>query len=852
MDPLDVLKQLAVLQNEQSELRQRQAELASKIAKLDKSIVLLQDEINFEATPRNPAPVLPPPIPVSPQTPQTPPSPQVPPAPPAPPSQQAPPPEKSPFEFRLATYWFIRIGAVLLLIAFVSFANFLYQNFFGQLQAAGKIGLMALASVGISILGWRLESSSRNLRNFGRIIFGTGLATGYYTLFAAHYISSLRIIESPVLAGVLLILFASFIAFLADKKTSQLLAIFAFILAYFAAFINPSGFFTLVSNLILAVFIAKLLLKHYWPTLVYLSISATYAGYLRWNPYFIDEWWWRSSTSSSIPVSALCVLLCCYWGIFTFISWNLPEPTPHARRKFHQSLLITGNNASAFLFFTLTLSEFLQDHLYLLSLAIAATWGAFAFFAYKKLPNEEHRHLQSLYFVHSIIALFVASAQYFSGYQSAIAFAAQATILAWLAQSSFQLTRASRITSFIACLIATFHVFTDPEMNFTGCFMTGILLLATTWLQDASKNVSFASETNFQKTAATRISLLGIFCGLLSHASLFIGLRYIQQPYVVQLGYATFIAFTILFLFPLHRSKLIVLSLQPYLFLFLTQWLSSYGASREFPHSGLLLFICACLFSISATALSLIGHPQNKWKSPGIYFYRIAGTFLFIKWANYVFPTYQASIILAFLAFVAFMFSRGGTSFSRFLAGIFYTFFSIYAFGEIIFDFYKYFYFSRSESFIDMPFLSFFLCLTPIFLIASHLLTRQPDLRPSAQQGFLELIGLAGLLLFWLWLAAYFDSSSSLVSTGTWSLYAGAVLLLGLWVRQKSYRMTAILILGVCLIKVMLYDVWKLDSLQRMLAFLILALVLISLSFVYSRFPNLIRRLIRNPSPPEN
>lgn len=76
----------------------------------------------------------------------------------APPSKPEPPHSSSPptvspakdqsFEMRLGTYWFVRIGVVMVLTALVFFGHLAYENYISRLGPGGKVFLLHLASIG--------------------------------------------------------------------------------------------------------------------------------------------------------------------------------------------------------------------------------------------------------------------------------------------------------------------------------------------------------------------------------------------------------------------------------------------------------------------------------------------------------------------------------------------------------------------------------------------------------------------------------------------------------------------------------------------------------------------------------
>jgi len=190
-------------------------------------------------------------------------------------------------------------------------------------------------------LGAWLPRRHTNLRNYGQILFGGGLAAVYFTTYAAHHIEPLRVIQSPLLDGLLLMGWAGFIVFLADRRKSELLALFALGLAYYTSVITRGGSFTLFSNLVLTVSAVGFLLRHRWATVSSLSLVATYAGYAYWR--FNDTGVWN------IPGERVRWLensfLVCYWIAYTSAVFLCRAPR---FAGISRATIMTANNGAYF------------------------------------------------------------------------------------------------------------------------------------------------------------------------------------------------------------------------------------------------------------------------------------------------------------------------------------------------------------------------------------------------------------------------------------------------------------------------------------------------------------------------
>jgi len=200
------------------------------------------------------------------------------------------------FEMRLGTYWFVRIGVVMVLTALVFFGNLAYHTYISRLGPGGKVLLLYVASA--LMLGggwwWQRKAVAEGLKNYAQVLFAGGMASFYFTTYAAHHIERLRVIQSAGLDGVLLLGCAGFMVWIADRKKSEVLALFAVGLAYYSSIITRVGSFTLYSNLVLTLAAVFFLVRNRWAMLTFGSAVASYAAYGFWRFFDGTAWHWAS------------------------------------------------------------------------------------------------------------------------------------------------------------------------------------------------------------------------------------------------------------------------------------------------------------------------------------------------------------------------------------------------------------------------------------------------------------------------------------------------------------------------------------------------------------------------------
>ncbi|MBV9673181.1 MAG: DUF2339 domain-containing protein [Verrucomicrobia bacterium] len=111
---------------------------------------------------------------------------------------------------------------------------------------------------------------------------------------------------------------------------------------------------------------------------------------------------------------------------------------------------------------------------------------------------------------------------------------------------------------------------------------------------------------------------------------------------------------------------------------------------------------------------------------------------------------------------------------------------------------------------------TFFRQLIEILALISLFIFANLELHRFTQQ-YIRLAGAAGMSVLW-------------------TLYSTGLMLIGVSFRRKAYRMGAIIILFITVLKVLAYDTAQVSTPYRILSCLILGAILIAVSFVYYRF----------------
>ena len=324
-------------------------------------------------------------------------------------------------EMSLGVNWFARLGVIMLLTALGFFARYAYQRIVPSLGPGGKIGLMYLAGGLLLGTGALIGRRDERLRNYGQVLVAGGFAAIYFTTYAAHYVSSLRVIANPTLAGIFLLSCAALIVFYADRKRSEPTALFAILLAYYTASLHPIGIFTLASNLVLTVAAVFFLVRNRWSALTVASLAASYASYAFWRHLRGAPGWHLAIPPETFVLGA--AFLSGYWIIFTvggLISRN--EEFLRYRIAF-----LTANNTVFFGLAAWDVTGAFPGSFWKVALGFGAVLLALSCLI--RRLSEANKDAADIYVAHGSLLITVGFIARFSGIELALILAAESVVL---------------------------------------------------------------------------------------------------------------------------------------------------------------------------------------------------------------------------------------------------------------------------------------------------------------------------------------------------------------------------------------------------------------------------------------
>jgi uncharacterized membrane protein len=386
--------------------------------------------------------------------------------PPNPPVARPEPKEKSSFELRLGTFWLVRIGIVVLLTGLAFLGYYAYDNIIGRLGAAGKLSLIYFAGALLFGAGAWLQRKIEKpaMKNYGQVLFAGGLATIYFATYAAHYLPQLRVISSGFIDGLLLLAWAAVIVWIADRRKSEVLALFAICLAYYTAVVTDIGLFTLYSNVVLTSAAVFFLLRNRWATLSIVSLPATYAAFLFWRFYHHDDFLWDLRAHELTYAN---IFLAGYWVLFTAAAFlSRSDKLTGATRAAY----LTTNNAAFFGMVLLSMLHYNHGGFWKFCIGFGIVLIALSQAAREWLADEPL--CARAYLTQGIILVTVGIIAYFSGLQLALMLAAESTALLLLSyQQSSKIMRAGAI---LASALAVPYLIVGMEQHPSTALAFGV------------------------------------------------------------------------------------------------------------------------------------------------------------------------------------------------------------------------------------------------------------------------------------------------------------------------------------------------------------------------------------------
>jgi hypothetical protein len=173
-------------------------------------------------------------------------------------------------ETKLGTYWLSRIG----IVSLISGAAFAILTYFAELGPFVRIALGYATAGAVAWIGLRLAAARPT---FGRIVFGGGLAIGYFVTYALHFVPALRVIDSEPIGIALVAIAIAAIVVIAHRMQSETVAGIALFLGFHTGLLSEVTALSLITTTLLAAGAGFFLVANRW---VIVPLSAVLAVYV--------------------------------------------------------------------------------------------------------------------------------------------------------------------------------------------------------------------------------------------------------------------------------------------------------------------------------------------------------------------------------------------------------------------------------------------------------------------------------------------------------------------------------------------------------------------------------------------
>ena len=445
-------------------------------------------------------------------------------------------------EMKLGTYWFVRIGVMLLLtgLGILAYYN---KNFFFELTPQAKVSVFYLLSAAMGGVGFWLQRNKENLKNYGQVLLAGGFAGVYFTTYAAHVIEPVKIIDNATIVLLLLFAWGGFMVWVADRLKSETIALFATGASYYATYVplihaggtgEVSDWVILFSNLVLAVAAVVFMLRNRWLKMPVLSLSASYAGFLLWRL--------RADEPSLTIVVSFAVSL---WVVYTAAVFLSRSGALSDRQR---AVFLTANNAAMFALLTADVLKYHEPKFWILPMVIGVALLGCALAAARWLEDQSLSRKSYLTQGLVLVTLGLMTMGMAASLKGPI-LAAESVVLLFMAirRNNFIIQIGSLIVVAIAAVYALNDTWLGSEDFFLAGLFTGLIFLFNARLCHA--RIELAGESLLRPRVSYLIGL-----------ALIVGLfAYLSAPEVVPSGEwvpTILLATTVLFMVSVYRLKI--------------------------------------------------------------------------------------------------------------------------------------------------------------------------------------------------------------------------------------------------------------------------------------------------------
>jgi uncharacterized membrane protein len=406
-------------------------------------------------------------------------------------------------ELRFGRVWLVRIGIALLVTGLVLLGNFAYNNWIKDLPAGVRLGAL-YACAGLLVEVGRRVAKRVSLRAFGEVVVAGGLSFFYYCTYAAHHVARLRVIDSPVIGALLLGVAAVAMAALSWMRQTKTTATLGILLASYATMLQPIGWLSCVSNLVLCGVGCFFLTRRGWSGPGWASMLTCYASFFGWQLIGASGTEPGEAGLSFLPATWAMFASPCLLGLFR-------EGMTERSRYWFTAL----NNGFCFLLFGLLwLSKYSAEKFWIVSLVFGVVFLVLGLVARKRTESTS-----SVFIAQGLGCVSLAMILKLEGYQLSLALAIESLILAIAfvrfrsrCELSFSIAAACASSCLIMDSHESFHAMQSGSLV-SNAFASVFILVASAALLRGSR-ICVESKRVFSRVGSTIVFCAALLSGI--------------------------------------------------------------------------------------------------------------------------------------------------------------------------------------------------------------------------------------------------------------------------------------------------------------------------------------------------
>lgn len=188
------------------------------------------------------------------------------------PSGKAADVESPSLETRIGLFWLSRLGVGFLVVGVSLLILYSFQ-YFGSWAKLLTGFLVAVALIGAG----EFVDRKQKMKWYGDALAGGGWSLAYFTSYAMHFVSDVKVIADPIMGSSIMLAVAACAVIHSLKKNSELIATLAILLGFITLALTERGIYSATASMILTGALTYLVYERKWISLYSTGFLAAYA-----------------------------------------------------------------------------------------------------------------------------------------------------------------------------------------------------------------------------------------------------------------------------------------------------------------------------------------------------------------------------------------------------------------------------------------------------------------------------------------------------------------------------------------------------------------------------------------------